>query len=74
MTTLERSVVINATPEAIDKISTDPSRLPEWYAGIQEAMRNGVVAGFPVVDIKAKIYDGSFHEVDSGRRSPSSRT
>jgi len=34
-------------------------------AGIQEAMRNGVIAGFPVVDIKAKLFDGSFHEVDS---------
>ncbi len=34
-------------------------------AGIQEAMRNGVIAGFPVVDIKAKIYDGSYHDVDS---------
>ena len=33
--------------------------------GIQEAMRNGVIAGYPVVDIKAKLYDGSFHEVDS---------
>ena len=28
-------------------------------------MRNGVVAGFPVVDIKAKLYDGSYHDVDS---------
>ena len=28
-------------------------------------MRNGVVAGFPVVDIKAKIFDGSYHDVDS---------
>jgi elongation factor G len=34
-------------------------------AGIQEAMRNGVIAGFPMVDIKAKIFDGSYHEVDS---------
>lgn len=34
-------------------------------AGIQEAMRNGVIAGFPVVDIKAKLFDGSFHDVDS---------
>jgi elongation factor G len=34
-------------------------------AGIQEAMRNGVIAGFPVVDIKAKLYDGSYHDVDS---------
>lgn len=34
-------------------------------AGIQEAMRNGVIAGFPVVDIKVKLFDGSYHEVDS---------
>lgn len=41
MTTLERSIMINASPEAIDTISTDPSRLPEWYAGIQEAKSDG---------------------------------
>jgi elongation factor G len=39
--------------------------IPAVSAGIQEALRNGVVAGFPVVDIKAKIYDGSYHDVDS---------
>ena len=39
--------------------------IPAVSAGIQEAMRNGVVAGFPVVDVKAKIYDGSYHDVDS---------
>jgi elongation factor G len=39
--------------------------VPAVSAGIQEALRNGVVAGFPVVDIKAKIYDGSYHDVDS---------
>ena len=39
--------------------------IPSVSAGIQEAMRNGVIAGFPVVDIKAKIYDGSYHDVDS---------
>jgi len=33
--------------------------------GIKEAMQNGLLAGFPMVDIKAKLYDGSFHEVDS---------
>ncbi len=33
--------------------------------GIEEAMSNGVLAGYPVVDIKAELYDGSFHEVDS---------
>ncbi len=34
-------------------------------AGIKEAMQGGLVAGYPVVDIKATLYDGSFHEVDS---------
>lgn len=33
--------------------------------GIMEAVRNGVVAGYPVVDVKVRIVDGSFHEVDS---------
>ncbi len=33
--------------------------------GIQEAMTRGVVAGYPVVDIKAAVYDGSYHDVDS---------
>ena len=33
--------------------------------GIQEAARNGTVCGYPVVDFKATLYDGSFHEVDS---------
>ena len=33
--------------------------------GIEEAMANGVIAGYPVVDIKAELYDGSYHEVDS---------
>ena len=33
--------------------------------GIIEAMANGVIAGYPVVDIKAELYDGSYHEVDS---------
>jgi elongation factor G len=34
-------------------------------AGIQEAMQTGVLAGFPVVDVKATLYDGSYHDVDS---------
>ncbi len=33
--------------------------------GVEEQMRNGALAGFPLVDIKATIYDGSYHEVDS---------
>ena len=34
-------------------------------AGIQEALESGTIAGYPIVDIKATLYDGSFHEVDS---------
>ncbi|OXM14992.1 elongation factor G [Paenibacillus herberti] len=34
-------------------------------AGIEESMKNGVIAGFPLVDIKAQIFDGSYHDVDS---------
>jgi elongation factor G len=33
--------------------------------GIQEQMENGVLAGFPLVDIKATLFDGSYHDVDS---------
>ena len=33
--------------------------------GIVEAMANGIVAGYPLIDIKATVYDGSYHEVDS---------
>ncbi|WP_295859965.1 elongation factor G [uncultured Oscillibacter sp.] len=39
--------------------------IPAVDAGIQGAMNAGVVAGFPVVDVKVTLYDGSFHEVDS---------
>ena len=39
--------------------------IPAVDAGIQGAMLSGVVAGFPVVDVKVHLYDGSFHEVDS---------
>ena len=39
--------------------------IPAVDKGIQEAMRNGILAGFPVVDVKVTLYDGSYHEVDS---------
>lgn len=39
--------------------------IPAVEQGIREAMQTGVVAGYPVVDIKATLYDGSYHEVDS---------
>ncbi|MBT8380363.1 MAG: elongation factor G [Ignavibacteria bacterium] len=43
--------------------------IPSVSNGIQEAMRNGVVAGYPVVDIKVKLIDGSYHDVDSDELS-----
>ena len=39
--------------------------IPAVDAGIQGAMQSGVLAGYPVVDLKVTLYDGSFHEVDS---------
>jgi len=39
--------------------------IPAVDKGIQEAAQAGVLAGFPVVDFKAELYDGSYHEVDS---------
>jgi elongation factor G len=39
--------------------------IPAVDKGIQEAMHSGVLAGFPVVDIKITLFDGSYHEVDS---------
>ncbi|BDG45544.1 MULTISPECIES: elongation factor G [Parageobacillus] len=39
--------------------------VPAVQAGLEEAMQNGVLAGYPVVDIKAKLFDGSYHDVDS---------
>ena len=62
--TLERGAGI----EVIDK--TTGGAIPKEFIqpaldGIREGARNGVVAGYPVVDFKATLYDGSFHEVDS---------
>jgi elongation factor G len=39
--------------------------LPAVEAGVVEAMQHGIVAGYPVVDVKVSVYDGSYHEVDS---------
>ncbi|MEK7561517.1 MAG: EF-Tu/IF-2/RF-3 family GTPase, partial [Patescibacteria group bacterium] len=39
--------------------------IPAVKAGVEEAMANGVIAGYPVVDLKAELYDGSYHDVDS---------
>ncbi|MDB5161400.1 MAG: fusA [Candidatus Saccharibacteria bacterium] len=48
------------------KGGTIPSEyIPAVKAGIEEALSNGVLAGYPVVDVKAELYDGSYHDVDS---------
>ena len=39
--------------------------IPAVQAGIKEAMDNGVIAGYPVIDVKAYLVDGSYHQVDS---------
>ncbi len=39
--------------------------IPVVDKGLQEALPNGVLAGYPLIDIKAELYDGSYHEVDS---------
>ena len=39
--------------------------IPAVEVGLKDAMENGVLAGYPMVDIKAKLYDGSYHDVDS---------
>ncbi len=45
---------------------TVPSEyIPAVRKGVEEALSNGVIAGYPVVDIKAELYDGSYHDVDS---------
>mgnify|MGYP006286864507 FL=1 len=43
--------------------------IPAVDKGIQEAMQGGVIAGYPVVDIKITLFDGSYHEVDSNENA-----
>ncbi len=54
--------------EFINKVvggSIPKEYIPAVDAGIQGAMQSGVLAGYPVVDVKVTLYDGSYHEVDS---------
>ncbi|WP_299201004.1 elongation factor G [uncultured Amphritea sp.] len=39
--------------------------IPAIEKGVQEQMKNGVIAGYPLIGLKARLYDGSYHEVDS---------
>jgi len=72
-------VTINLLPqepgagyEFVDKIvggKVPREYIPSVDQGIQEAMSAGVLAGYPVVDVKAELVDGSYHEVDSSERA-----
>jgi elongation factor G len=58
--------------EFVDKIVG--GKIPREYipavdAGIKEAMGSGILAGYPVVDVKVELVDGSYHEVDSSERA-----
>ena len=58
--------------EFIDKVvggSVPKEYIPAVDDGIREAMESGVLAGFPVVDIKVSLIDGKYHEVDSSERA-----
>ncbi len=67
-------VVIEFTPseeeglEFVSEIvggSIPKEYIPAIQKGIEEQMKNGVLAGYPLIGLKARLYDGSFHEVDS---------
>ena len=54
--------------EFVDKIkggSIPREYIPAVQKGVVEALDNGVLAGYPVVDIKCTVFDGSYHDVDS---------
>jgi len=54
--------------EFVDKIKggvIPKEFIPAVEKGVKEAMEKGIIAGYPVVDVKVTLYDGSYHEVDS---------
>jgi len=72
-------VIINLLPqepgqgyEFVDKVvggKIPKEYIPSVDAGIQEAMNSGILAGYPVVDVKVELVEGSYHEVDSSERA-----
>ena len=46
-------------------VSVPREYIPAVEAGIRDSLDNGVIAGYPLIDIKARLFDGSYHDVDS---------
>ncbi len=55
--------------DAIKGGSVPREYIPAVQKGLEEAMRDGVLAGYPVVDVKVTLFDGSYHEVDSNENA-----
>jgi elongation factor G len=55
--------------DAIKGGSVPREFIPAVQKGVLEALQDGVLAGYPVVDVKATLFDGSFHEVDSNENA-----
>ena len=55
--------------DAIKGGSVPREYIPAVQKGVAEALTNGVLAGFPVVDVKVTLFDGSYHEVDSSEQA-----
>jgi elongation factor G len=55
--------------DAIKGGSVPREYIPAVNKGLEETLPNGVLAGFPVVDVKVTLFDGSFHEVDSNENA-----
>jgi elongation factor G len=55
--------------DAIKGGSVPREYIPAVQKGIEESLQNGVLAGYPVVDVKVTLFDGSYHEVDSNENA-----
>lgn len=61
---LERGKIFEFVDKVVGGV-VPKNYIPAVEKGVREAMEEGVVAGYPLVDLRAKIYDGSYHNVDS---------